>query len=284
MPILGTIPRQGAVEALASQAQQKINATIEANRIAIPIQTPTRRFVVIKDLKTTEPVLNPFERPVEVQEFTETRRGRKLSPMEVTYSGPLNIIDLLRTRISEETLLGIAPDILILAGNSESYVHPQPVKEEITYQLDEGFQGALNRVLYMVQHNDQLFMPPLDFDYYIGIENGVVPFHVDDPELGRRQEMVPDIGFVCIRDYNGVKRYANSAGVIFGENLAVDLFQESARTGFEIPLGHLYDPIDKQDPHNKATLGNFPREKLLYVPIVTAMVQLPPRRLTSSAA
>lgn len=258
---------RGKVSLLASQAEAKINATIGAIRVAFPLETESRRFIVVRDEKISEP---NEPRSIMVYESIEGARDEPLSPATILYSGRYST-GLLKGVISDETFEGNTGDMVIYAQDSLSFINPQPIKEHDQYKRDEGFQGSFNRVNYLKELNKKS-EEPIDYDHIVGIENAIVVFDEQKPEE-TIQKIKLDIGFVRVENRDGQVGRASSTGIILGEDDGTRSFYLSAGTNFQKPAGHFYSPEDPQNPHTKATKGMYDRATLLTPAVAIALKQ-----------
>lgn len=251
---------------LASQKEPKIRGSIEAIREVFPAESRLRRFVTVRDLKEKD---STNQSKIQVYEYVE-QRGELTSRVATLYEGA----QLPKAQLHDKIFDGVFPGVQVVqlyAQDSESFVNPQPVKEHLVYHLDEGFEGALNRVDYVRKRNAVL-PDPISYDYIFGIENALVVFTAKN--RGEERKIVQDIGFVVVEDAQGNQAFGTSAGVIFGEKRGEDFFALSAETQFNKPAGHFYSSENPQDPHIKATHGLYSRAELLIPAIAIPLIQL----------
>jgi hypothetical protein len=260
-------PKVGPTILLGSQAEQKIRGVIGGINQALPVSVLNglRRFIVVKDLKS-EDLTAP--KKVEISERLTYYGEHAIQPYEVLYTGPFASLQQLEKLISQETLASIAPTAVIFAQDSESFVRPQPIKEHVIYNLDEGYLGARNRAEYVKQRNAEGLN--IEYDYILGVENAQVY-----SKIGEDEAAVTDTAFVYGENREGEWAVAHSAGITFADgNHGLTLFERSAQTEFNVPAGHMTGAADKQDPHVEATGNVYSREELLIPPIATVIYQL----------
>lgn len=279
-----TIEKKPLTVLLGSKAKQKIDGSICGIDKALPDPSPTglRRFIVIRDIDSDDPTA---PQQIEIQEkFT---RGGELSleVPRVLYTGPFNSLQALKELVSVETLKKIVPTVWLFAQDSASFLNPQPVNEHKIYKLEEGYAGAKNRVDSAKRKNDEAGENKIDYDYVVGIENAQVYSRIERVRTFFRRRLsrnkksekaaVTDTAFIYIENREGDWEVSHSAGVVLQDgNHGLDLFHESAETGFQVPAGHLSGAVEKQDPHIEATGDLYSRAELLTPPIAIVLKQL----------
>lgn len=178
--------RRGVTIVLSSSEQPVINATIGAIRRVFPHRAG-RRFVIVREVSEEQAI---------IEEQIESSHG--LSPITLLTTGSINYLRGYAS-LSDDTLRAIAPDVLIVAQQSESR---QQSGEMLTPH--RGFRFAKQNLLRAKKQNTAL-QESINYDFLIGIEP--VAFSFPEGEL--------PIDFIGIEDREGRQSFAMSGGVIF---------------------------------------------------------------------